>query len=99
MSYARFGWDDSDVYVFCSSVGIECCGCILQDREWVEDERSIIGVFLRPVGERIKTVFRDTDEAVAHLAQHVAAGHTVPDDVVPELLADREENERFWLTS
>lgn len=31
MSYARFGWDGSNVYVFASSSGIECCGCILSE--------------------------------------------------------------------
>ena len=29
MSYCRFAWDGSDVYVFESSQGIECCGCRL----------------------------------------------------------------------
>ena len=33
MSYARFGWEGSDVYVFATSYGgedkLECCGCIL----------------------------------------------------------------------
>lgn len=28
MSYARFGWDDSDVYVFLCCFGyLECCAC------------------------------------------------------------------------
>ena len=29
MSYCRFGWDGSNVYVFVSRRGIECCGCLL----------------------------------------------------------------------
>lgn len=30
MSYCRFGWDGSDVYVYEScSGGWECCGCIM----------------------------------------------------------------------
>lgn len=34
MSYARFGWDGSDVYVYMHVAGhLECCGCILGD-EW-----------------------------------------------------------------
>ena len=33
MSYCRFGWDGSDVYVFESCYGgFECCGCILKDK-------------------------------------------------------------------
>jgi len=31
MSYARFGCDGSDVYVFTSTAGLECCGCALED--------------------------------------------------------------------
>lgn len=27
MSYCRFAWGGSDVYVYPSSQGIECCGC------------------------------------------------------------------------
>ena len=29
MSYIRFGEDSSDVYVFLSDRGLECCGCHL----------------------------------------------------------------------
>lgn len=29
MSYCRFAWDGSDVYVYESSDGITCCGCQL----------------------------------------------------------------------
>lgn len=31
MSYCRFWWDDSDVYVYESDRGIECCGCKLPE--------------------------------------------------------------------
>jgi hypothetical protein len=32
VSYARFGWDNSDVYVFLSVGGhLECCGCVLAE--------------------------------------------------------------------
>lgn len=33
MSYARFGWDDSDVYVFLSSHGLTCQNCMLLDED------------------------------------------------------------------
>jgi hypothetical protein len=36
-----------------------------------------------------------TDAMVAHLREHIAAGHFVPDDVIPALEADREENDAF----
>lgn len=32
MSYARFAWDNSDVYIFATYDGtIECCGCHIND--------------------------------------------------------------------
>jgi len=33
MSYARFGLDGSDVYIYANANGgIDCCGCILHDQ-------------------------------------------------------------------
>lgn len=32
MSYSRFGWDESDVYVFMSSDSLCCSGCIMGDQ-------------------------------------------------------------------
>lgn len=37
MSYCRFAWDGSDVYIFESERGIECCGCRFKD-DFVTDE-------------------------------------------------------------
>jgi len=35
MSYARFGWNNSDVYVFLHVSGfLECCACLLVHDEW-----------------------------------------------------------------
>src|SRR3990167_2126089 len=31
MSYCRFAWDGSDVYVYGGEHGIECCGCGLEE--------------------------------------------------------------------
>lgn len=47
MSYARFGWDDSDVYVFLSSNGLTCQGCILLDEDGItsfnaEDTKTMV---------------------------------------------------------
>lgn len=32
MSYCRFAWEGSDVYVFEGQSGLECCGCKLSER-------------------------------------------------------------------
>ncbi len=67
MSYARFGWDGSDVYVFeHTGGGIECCGCCLTDPA----EDTWFG----------SMNFKTPREALAHLEEHVAAGHCVPSD-------------------
>ena len=96
MSYARFSWDGSDVYVFLNVGGyLDCCGCLLEEYEWVEDPGyKFSGGYLKPtVG--IETRFTTTDDMIEHLRRHIAEGHTVPDDVIPDLEADREENEAF----
>lgn len=73
MSYARFGWDDSYVYLFEHvDGGLECCGCALS-----------------PVSVR----FTDVVEFCRHLDEHTAAGHTVPDHVIPAVLADYANGE------
>jgi hypothetical protein len=93
VSYARFGWDDSDVYVFCSREALECCGCILQQREAVDAPGSILGWYLREAGEHIEQRFTTTAGMIAHLEAHRAAGHVVPDDCISDLLADAAEND------
>lgn len=34
MSYCRFGWDDSSVYIIESGGSLECCGCSLSQNHW-----------------------------------------------------------------
>ena len=88
MSYARFGWDGSDVYVFGNTDNMyECCGCLLQEREWVEAPGRALGGYFRSVGEIVPHVFDTPGEMVDHLMAHRAAGHTVPDDCIAELRA------------
>jgi hypothetical protein len=83
MSYARFGWGGSDVYVYLDSYGsLVCCGCALTEAtaEW-------------PLG-RSPHVY-STDAMLAHLAEHQAAGHTVPESCIADLGRDRDENDAF----
>lgn len=94
MSYARFGWDGSDVYVYMDVNGyLNCCMCLLQDVEWVEDET--IPIFehrLEPIEPIIETRFYTTQGMIDHLAKHREAGHTVPEGIEDELRADDKEN-------
>ncbi len=91
MSYARF--IEGDVYVFMSTSGrLECCGCILQDREWVSDEDSFFGGYLKSVGDVIPTEFDTTWGMVEHLARHRDAGHSIPSGIEADLWRDDAEN-------
>lgn len=93
MSYARFGSNGSDVYVFFSGGGfIDCCGCILQDSEWVDAPAGILGGYFKFLSPFIETRFWATADAVKHFEVHQAAGHTVPEHVVRMLLEDDEEH-------
>lgn len=90
MSYARFGWDNSDVYVIGTSPGFVCCGCRLQKSEWIDEPGSPFGGYFKPVGDVVQTDFESADGMIGHLQQHIAAGHTVPDSVIPRLRARDE---------
>jgi hypothetical protein len=98
MSYVRFGEDGSDVYVFTSATGLECCACALQLREWVENAAHPLGRYLKEVGPHVEQAFRSNHEMIAHLELHIAAGDSVPDYVFTRLRdpADAAENERIW---
>lgn len=92
MSYARFG-PGSDVYVFMHAGGfLDCCGCILQEREWVDDSDAVFGGYLKSVGEKVVSEFDTTQGMIDHLKLHIDAGHDVPDSVIPRLLADDAAN-------
>lgn len=95
MSYARFGAEGSDVYLYGDATlgGVTCCMCALQAREWVDDEESFFGGYLRDVGQTIKINGLSTDEMLAHLSAHRAAGHHVCEGVEEEIEADRAEND------
>lgn len=72
MSYVRFGTFGSDVYVYPDvDLGLRCCACKLES----------------PPRGIASWDTRSRAELLAHLAEHRAAGHTVP-DFVDEVLRD-----------
>lgn len=78
MSFSRFGWEDSDVYVF-EHVGgfIQCCGCAIS-----EDEISL---------ESFGMYDADTPrEMLSHLDRHEEVGHNV-DYARKNILAEYED--------
>lgn len=60
MSYARFGWDDSDVYVFATNYegadGWECCGCGMYEESFYTHLISVMIDHLKQHRERGHTV-------------------------------------------
>lgn len=85
MSYVRWSsigrpWDyDSQLYIFDDvGGGTTCCGCLLDTEgdSWRGDMDS------NPLHP----------ETVAHVREHIAAGHEVPDFVIPRLQADQGFN-------
>lgn len=78
MSYARFGVDGSDVYVYLSvERHLTCSGCKLLPRvaEITLDEDMAVPVTIDPI---VETKFATTAELLRHLDLHKAVGHYIP---------------------
>jgi hypothetical protein len=75
MAYSRF--TDSDIYIY-SHVGgwIECAACWLNEGS---DEYSLFSM-----SEEIK----DDGHLIAHIREHIKAGHDMPEGLLEEILAD-----------
>ena len=78
MSYARFGWESSDVYVYYSSIGkkdvLTCAMCYFGDE-------------LEPSYNAESTL-----EMLDHLKAHQKAGQTVPPETFDLILQDDPTN-------
>lgn len=105
MSYCRFGWDGSDVYVFTSSSAIECCGCALHKYEDHSDPNAeglaALAGMMTQIPDDIPDRFggpNANQDMIEHLRLHQAAGHHVPDDVFERLtdVEDALENQRIF---
>lgn len=78
MSYARFGSDNSDVYVYSTDVGnkpfLVCAACYFGD----DLEPSFYA--------------ESTLEMLEHLKSHQRAGHNLPHDIAQNILTDDPHN-------
>lgn len=81
MSYARFGSQGSDVYVYAGSRGFVCCWCWLNKPPKTNPE-SVFGA---------DTLCDTEQEMIDHLRKHREAGHTVPNRAIERLESEREE--------
>lgn len=98
MSYCRFGWEGSDVYVFGNGLELECCACVLVRREWKDVPGALLGGYLEalPGQDHVQTRFSGPDASermIDHLLEHRSAGHTVPEHAL-ERLRDPEDKRR-----
>ena len=98
MSYCRFS--EGDVYVFLNTdYLLECCGCILQETEWVKDETMpFFKGHFKPIGEIVQNRFNTTQAMLDHLQLHKDAGHDVPQFCIEGLKRDQLENDELMQT-
>ena len=105
MSYCRFGWDGSDVYVISTSNSLECIMCGLHSYEDHSNPNAtgwaaIVGITTL-VPDDIPDSFGGPDanqQMIEHLLEHRKRGHTVPEDAL-EALRDPEDakvNQEHW---
>lgn len=80
MAYSRFG--TSDLYVFLANG---------PDGPDGPPVLECCGCILTAFRDR-PAQFGSTEEMVAHVQEHIAAGHDVPDDLIDDLRADDAEN-------
>ena len=84
MAYAKWGWENSDVYLYGGATGpppdgvnvITCCGCILARPD---PDDWLMGPSLD---------FETREGILAHLAEHEAAGHVVPESAIERIRDD-----------
>lgn len=94
MSYARFGWDNSDVYIYTTRMSsdpleyaIDCCGCLLERGEKLDTPYvDVLGVTHEYAFYGFKAY--TSGEMVAHLKKHLAVKHVVPQDTFDRILSD-----------
>jgi hypothetical protein len=75
MAYARFY--DSHIYIYPSTEGyITCAGC------WLNKDNSGLSLFIS------NNNITNDDELRAHLEAHSNAGHSMPENLLQDILAD-----------
>lgn len=92
MSYARFS--EGDVYLIGTTQDNEevfyCCGCLLNAKEWVDNEDSFLGGFLRALSGQPDFMSSSRYETLDHLGDHLEAGHEVPQRAIEGIANETE---------
>ena len=82
MAYSRF--TNSDIYIYPHVAGyIECCACILNEPQ---DEYSLFSASL--------AIYND-DQLREHLDLHARVGHSMPDNLLQEILQDDDRYGKY----
>jgi hypothetical protein len=87
MSYARFG--KSDVYIYETIDGIECCGCSLDLGTPVGPYIDMLGIEVTRHYER--TLLTTARETLTHIADHRVAGDFVSLDADARITSDHPD--------
>ncbi|MGL4999441.1 MAG: hypothetical protein ACRC5T_10775 [Cetobacterium sp.] len=86
MSYARFGANNSDVYIFGTHTHLECCGCLLMVEELPAPR---LGFFdIEVTHEYYPFLANTAREMLDHIIEHRKAGHHVPAYVDARLMKE-----------
>jgi hypothetical protein len=78
MSYCRFG--DNDAYIFLSSLGLECCGCIRAKRTPLSAPYTDV-LRITHTEEYDPVYFKTAQGMLDHIAMHRANGDHISLDV------------------
>lgn len=90
MSYCRF--IEADAYIYDDvHLGLYCCACSLSK---VSMQYSTFFKEEMPVWEGFAAGY-DYDKMLAHVAEHRAAGHYIPEDVDDRLIKERDCEHNF----
>lgn len=105
MSYCRWGWDGSHVYVITTTTGLECVGCCLHEYVDKSDPNAKGWAALRGIMTKVPDDIEDrfngpdaNEKMIEHLERHQAHGDHVPEYVFTQLRdpKDAEENQAHW---
>lgn len=108
MSFVRFGTDGSQVYIYDDvNRGPVCCGCALAERLPDRTDAELATLWV-PAGMD-REFYRqqwapdfatgDLDAMLAHIAEHRAAGHVVPDWVDQTLRDNWDRDQATSMTA
>ena len=91
MSYCRFS--EADAYIYDDvRYGIICCACFIMPAK----EEQTFGEYERYfIGENF-VAGKDYDRMLAHIAEHRAIGHHIPQHVDRRLILERDCTHEFY---